>query len=196
MRTVIIVCFAFASCGAACAQIVENTDITAVSSPGGIVLYSPRLPDDPLCFLGACASIRFGYDGESIVWDEPTPHLGPRGDWSVVPVGSAFGPIAVTTGAYSPLFSETKFNKSYPPVYVGDSDFYLGFAYNGAYGWAHLVPAKGSLTMLGNVMSYNSPGIIIGTTTLVPEPITSGILLVGLTTFAVTFRRSRTRIRY
>jgi hypothetical protein len=44
--------------------------------------------------------------------------------------------------------------------------------------------------MVENVMSYNSRGIIVGTTTAVPEP-HAGILAVGALTTLLTRRRQR-----
>jgi hypothetical protein len=47
------------------------------------------------------------------------------------------------------------------------------------YGWVHLRPVNGVLTMVGNVMSYGSPGIVVGTTMLVPEPATWALATVA-----------------
>jgi PEP-CTERM motif len=46
----------------------------------------------------------------------------------------------------------------------------------------------GVLTMVKNVMSYDSRGIIVGTTTVVPEPIT-WMLLMGAVAVPHTLRR-------
>ena len=95
-----------------------------------------------------------------------------------------------------------------PPVNaaVDTSDFYLGTSTGEGYdpfmgvekgrrtafGWAHLKPSfpgSTTLVMLGNVMSYDSPGIIVGTTTLVPEPGVTALFAVGL--IGIVVRRHR-----
>jgi hypothetical protein len=43
--------------------------------------------------------------------------------------------------------------------------------------------------MVGNVMSYNSRGIIVGTTTVVPEP--STVLSIGMAIALVTLLNRR-----
>jgi hypothetical protein len=70
---------------------------------------------------------------------------------------------------------------------VGIGDFYLGIwipvgdplnpVSPQTYGWTHLRPVGGTLTMVDNVMSYNSRGIYVGTMNVVPEPFTVVIVL-------------------
>jgi hypothetical protein len=82
---------------------------------------------------------------------------------------------------------------------VGTGDFYLGiWIVNGDplqppplqnYGWVHLRPVDGELTMVSNAMSYLGRGIVIGTTIVVPEPATAAIVVIGL--LAVLKVRSR-----
>lgn len=64
-------------------------------------------------------------------------------------------------------------------IAVGPGDFYLGLRVNygaTAYGWVHLRPVNGKLTLVENVMAYYARGIVVGTTTIVPEP-TSALLV-------------------
>jgi hypothetical protein len=73
---------------------------------------------------------------------------------------------------------------------VGTGDFYLGIWIPVGdplnppslqyYGWVHLRPVDGELTMVSNAMSYMSRGIVIGTTIVVPEPATAAIAAIGL----------------
>jgi hypothetical protein len=73
---------------------------------------------------------------------------------------------------------------------VGTGDYYLGiWIVNGNplqppplqnYGWVHLRPVDGQLTMVSNAMSYMSRGIVIGTTIVVPESTTAAIAAIGL----------------
>lgn len=73
---------------------------------------------------------------------------------------------------------------------VGTGDFYLGIWIPTGdplnppplqdYGWVHLRPVNGELTMVSNAMSYLGRGIVIGTTTVVPESTTAMIGAIGL----------------
>jgi hypothetical protein len=74
---------------------------------------------------------------------------------------------------------------------VGEDDFYLGIwlpkgdhqtyqNYGQWYGWVHLRPVNGVLTMVDNAMSLDSRGIIVGTLEVVPEPASAGHALIGL----------------
>lgn len=74
---------------------------------------------------------------------------------------------------------------------VGPNEFYLGVrtgaGFGGnpvppnrtAYGRVHLRPVNGVLSMVENVMSYNSRGVIVGTTSVVPEPFGACINRIG-----------------
>ena len=57
------------------------------------------------------------------------------------------------------------------------------------FGWVHLQPDGDQLRMLANVMSYESPGIIVGTSTLVPEPAAAALAVTGVTAIAFLRRR-------
>jgi hypothetical protein len=88
---------------------------------------------------------------------------------------------------------------------VGTGDFYLGiwlpkgdssmFDEIGQwYGWIHLRPVDDMLTMVGNAMSFDSRGIIVGTLDVVPEPTSIGVAIVGLATVSqVRIGRMRRR---
>jgi hypothetical protein len=78
---------------------------------------------------------------------------------------------------------------------VGTGDFYLGvwipifdidtgtFKESGQwYGWVHLRPISGTVTMVANAMSFDSRGIVVGTLEVVPEPRSAGLALVALVT--------------
>lgn len=106
-------------------------------------------------------------------------------DVYLVKPGDVFSPTNIQAGSFPKVFVV------YPPaaatVTVGAGDFYFGISTGvgtipnpqyyvpnrTAFGWVHIHPISGnSVAMVDNVMSYNSPGIIVGTTTLVPEPAT------------------------
>jgi hypothetical protein len=80
------------------------------------------------------------------------------------------------------------------PHHVGNDDFYLGFsgahARAGIFGWAHLGPRDGVLTMIDNAMAYHVSGIVVGATRPIPEPATIVLVIYGTTSLL----RSRRRI--
>jgi hypothetical protein len=88
-----------------------------------------------------------------------------------------------------------------PPTTVGSGDFHLGLALEyytpgpetglDVFGWVHLKPVDGLLTMIENVISYDSPGIIVGTMEIVPEPNVGGLLVPTAAT-GLAMRRGRT----
>ena len=109
-------------------------------------------------------------------------------DWYVVKQGDVFSPENIQAGMFTKLV--TFGPVVYPAANVGQSDFWLGVATGhslssnrNAFGWAHMQPTTTSptgLVMVANVMSYNSRGIIVGTTTLVPEPAAIALVAIGL----------------
>jgi len=115
-------------------------------------------------------------------------------DWYVVHPGNIFTPANIQAGEFKKLIevptNPPPFNPLYPAANVGQNDFWLGVATGNqvfgprtVFGWVHLRPqVAGSniLTMVENAVSYNSPGIIVGTTTIVPEPATIALIACGL----------------
>ncbi len=115
----------------------------------------------------------FKYDGATIRC--VSRNTDESSDYYLVDAGDAFGPAAIASGLFSPLVDH---DLTYPAIPVGTGQpFYLGvstsrhFQYpeRSVFGWIRFEPAA-SLAMTANVMSYESSGIIVGTTTLVPEP--------------------------
>ena len=138
----------------------------------------------------------FDYTGTRVSYN--TTLLDEGVDVYVVKPGDVFSPAAIKNNQFTPIL--TFGPVSYPSAFVGSGDFYLGVStgigysdspFRGnrtAFGWVHLHPVNGVLTMVSNVMSYNSPGIIVGTTTLVPEPGAVGLIAMALTAFAFPIR--------
>lgn len=112
------------------------------------------------------------------------------------------GDLFNDTNIRSGQFPKLHFFGLLQPVPVGNSDFYLGIAqlsedssglfgeFPGTFGWMHLRPTNigNGLEMLENVVSYRTRGIIVGTTTIVPEPASAGLVVAG---FAGLFIRRR-----
>jgi hypothetical protein len=120
-------------------------------------------------------------------------------DWFLVQPGDVFSAARIAAGQFPPIV--TFGPQSYPPVSVGAGDFYLGVrtgqgATRDCFGWVQLRQISGigtTVVMIDNVMSYDSRGIIVGTTTVVPEPAASGLGLVGLGA-VIRMGRGRSRV--
>jgi hypothetical protein len=194
----------FASACAIHAQtVIVNDNIKFAASPDGHPVLDDYIfklskvamfrPDDP---HGSTTGFLFGFDGQKV-----TPfgiYLDSDGsDWYFVQPGNAFSDVAVAAGQFPVIID---FN-SFGMATVGPGEFFLGVRTSfgsasppgppnrTAYGWVHLRPENGVLTMVENVMSYNSRGIIVGTTTVVPEPASIALLVLGLTSFAAVAGR-------
>lgn len=130
--------------------------------------------------------------------------------WFLVDSGEGFTRAGIARNEY-PKFIDI--NDPFLPrlvVTVGN-DFYLGVNtgvsytesgdFRDALGWVRLKaralgdpesgipPRRMTLEMVGNAMSYYSPGIIVGTTTVVPEPTAIALGGTSLLAFAVLLRR-------
>ena len=143
--------------------------------------------DAPAC-LGAQPSVALRYD--SGILDAGLVTLDEGIDLFVTQPNDVFTAKNVEMGNF-PIVLNLVPPVSSPPAPVGTGDFYLGvrtgvgFVALGipnrdVYGWVHLRPVNGILTMVENVMSYNSRGIVVGTTIVVPEPTSLAMVACGL----------------
>lgn len=129
--------------------------------------------------------------------------------WYLVSNGESFTRAGIAKNTYQRLYGDYPM-PSWPSVIVGN-DFYLGvntgvsFDEDGdardALGWVKLrvegrpsdpdlpPPFRFNLAMVDNVMSYYSPGIVVGTTTVVPEP--TAIALCGIAVLGLASLRRR-----
>lgn len=145
---------------------------------------------EPSPFFGDPTGARFEYDGNSITGTSSALDVG--SDWYLVSEGEAFGFSSLASGQFTPIISDL----GYSTAHVGTGDFYLGVATTGhglsepcdphsffcrnVFGWVHLSPLLPGIPLLEAVSSavaYDSLGIIVGTTRVVPEPAT---LLIAL----------------
>lgn len=135
-------------------------------------------------------------------------------DVYLVEAGQAFTPEAISAGLFRTWATPTGGNTLTVP---STGAFYLGLATTGpsrlpdgswggypgwdkgkpirnVWGWLELLNEGGTLTMRGNAMAYGEGGIIVGTTTPVPEPHAYGLSVLGLTgLLAASARRRRLR---
>jgi hypothetical protein len=113
-------------------------------------------------------------------------------DWYVVHSGDEFSRANIGAGLFPTLIRVSPTTPiPGPSLNVGTGDFWLGvatgtvlFGERTVYGWVHLhpsFPGSTSLQMVENVMTYNSLGVIVGTTTaIVPEPNTIAMSFCAL----------------
>ena len=205
LRYVAIAYFAFV--GVLHAQnVVVNDNIIARADSNRIHFEISKDGQPPPFHTGSCVEcdteVTFQYDDaklktSSILLDEAS-------DWFLVQPGDIFSAATINAGQFPAIVNVTPEIKG-SEVTVGPGEFYLGlrtgrgFANSrpnrNAYGWVHLRPDNGVLTMVGNVMSYNSRGIIVGTTTIVPEPTALAMAGVGLSLLAIWNLRLQPRQR-
>lgn len=110
--------------------------------------------------------------------------------WYFAMSNDSFTPNNIAKGDFI-LFNQL--DKSFQVPY---GNFYFGvrtfsdFGENiQGFGWALMNNSVAGLTLLGSAITYDQPGIIIGTTTTVPEPVGMSLLLPALTILA--FARTR-----
>jgi hypothetical protein len=132
------------------------------------------------------------------IYNRPTiqvsfANLDQGSDWYVVHPGDLFDAAHIQAGAF------TKLTLGPFPANVGQSDFWLGvatgeiqFGPRTVFGWVQLHPLSDTqLMMVENAVSYDSPGIIVGTTTLVPEPASASMFLCAIARVLSVRRRRK-----
>jgi hypothetical protein len=213
LRYAAVICFTFAT-SAHAQTVVINDNINLNVQPDGRHSFIVSKGVDDASGIGCgpagCfTSFSMDYDGTSLVAQRLT--LDEQSDWFLVEPGDVFSAATIAGGQFPILFDSNWPNTPLGgPLTVGAGEFYLGVrtgvGFGGspgnpgppnrnAYGWVHLRPENGVLTMVENVMSYNSRGIVVGTTTVVPEPASLEIVLFGVGMIAARRRRGRDPFR-
>ncbi|HEX8325082.1 MAG TPA: hypothetical protein VF595_14350 [Tepidisphaeraceae bacterium] len=117
-------------------------------------------------------------------------------DWYLAPAGAHFTPSNIAANQFTPLVVENTF---YPSVrMINDTTYYLAFdtgllpepTRGEVLGWLQVRYTTGMLTLLSSGVAYGEPGIVIGSTTVVPEP--AGLL--ALAAVALLGRRQRSAL--
>jgi len=185
-------------------QIVEDTNITVSSNPGSFVLTVLQSPEfDTTSVLGEVtvsgptATLLFN----SIALDEGS-------DWFVTNPGDLFTRDSIDAGQFNflPIQYESAIPGGSLDVEVGES-FFLGVNTGSSddffsgdsvpfdvirqhFGWGEfLINQNGELQILDSAVAYDLGGIVIGTSTAIPEP-SSGLLMLAGIAFPF-LRRSR-----
>ncbi len=114
--------------------------------------------------------------------------------WYFATLNAQFTANTITQGQF------TLFNQPDQSFSVPYGDFYLGvrtFSDFGeliqGFGWAKLNNSVSGLTLLGSAITYDQAGIVIGTTTTIPEVGSVILLLPAVTLTALTRRRKMGR---
>jgi hypothetical protein len=195
-NNVISIAFSIISVPCLTAAVVSNTNITLsnIDFPGAnyaLTVFQDEGRNDP-------TSILINASGSILTF--VTTNLDEASDWYLVSFEDAFSKANIQSNLF-PVFVRTSSGFESNVLDVGFGSFYLGvntgnidggydpFPPRNLYGWVHLQNTGGSLTMLGNAMSYSGSGIVVGTTQAIPEP-SSLTLLLGF--FATTLWRRRT----
>jgi hypothetical protein len=207
LRYLAVAFFAFATASQA-QMVFENSHLLAHADPEGIGFTLSKNGQPPPFHSPSCVECFTGivlrYDGTKI--KTGINSLDEQSDWYLVQPGDVFSATTINAGKFPLIFNTTPLQNGEVPV--GSGDFYLGVrtgrGFEGtignpgpprrdAYGWVHLRPVSGVLTMVGNVMSYNSRGIIVGTKTVVPEPSTVLSIVIAISVATLFSRRGRLR---
>lgn len=202
-RQLVFACFAIAVMAAAlhsplafaAPRVVVGTNVQLVSlADGGDSNYSLRTGTPPFGDDGTAVFLQ--YDSTRVVI---TGGLADEGaNFFIVQPGDRVSKSPILAHEFPPL--------THPNGYQHNgNDFYIGIAaplmqwqqfppqelpyMPNEFGWVHLQPDGDQLRMLANVMSYESLGIIVGTSTLVPEPTTAAMAVTGVTAIAFLRRR-------
>lgn len=174
------------------ATVVTDTKVSLGPDPLGpsggyqLTVIQDPVSTDP-------TSIFFTTTGQSMTyWDR---NLDEGSTWFFANLNDNFNAQTVAAGNFTPF---DVIGQSYPVAY---GEFYMGVRTSygtGApeetrgtpvYGWAKFQLAPGGLTLLGSGISYEVPGILIGTTT-VPEP--SVVLMAAALPLVLLSHRRRT----
>ncbi len=168
----------------AATTIVENDNLTFEENPFmggegpfGDANYVATVIQD---LRGDFTQVWFDYDGENL--RVITHNVDEGSDWYVVQPGDELTLVNIEEDQFTTVLDMADSERPLPglPVIVGNDEFFLGVrtgpdgafepSLRDVFGWIHLRNTPDGLETVANVMSYDSPGIIVGTTIIVPEP--------------------------
>ena len=173
-------------------QIVEDTNISVIASPGGFVLSVLQTPEsnDHTDIIGstsvAGSTAMLLFEGFSL--DEGS-------EWFATNQLDVFTRDTIVSGQFNLLGSlAVEVNQSFF-LGVNTGSGFVGNDYASAanrqhFGWGEfLIDQDGELQLLDSAVAYDRNGILIGTSVAVPEPSSAFLILTGSAFFIL--RRSR-----
>lgn len=159
--------------------VVVNTNISLTPAAGHTPPYDYELTIQQFEVAGDPTSIFLNKEGENLVFGDR--NLDEGSDWYFASFNDVLNADTIAQGLF-PAFDVM--GQSYP---VGYTDFYLGVAtspgFSGStertiFGWALLRNSPDQLELLGSGVSYDDPGVIVGTT-MVPEASSLGFAAIA-----------------
>jgi hypothetical protein len=130
-----------------------------------------------------------------------TSNIDEGSDWYLGAAGVIFSASRIANGEFG-LFVRSDFSgATINPITTTGASFYLcvntgtGFSATGPnreiFGWAELKSDGSTLSLSSSAVSYTMPGIIIGTTTAVPEPASAGLFFSIASVFVALASKRR-----
>jgi hypothetical protein len=172
--------------------VVSNTNISLSFEVGGFPSYNYQLTIQQFESFSDPTSVFFDRQGENLIFG--TTNLDEGADWYFADFNDLFRASTISQGQFQSFGS---MGQSYS---VGYTDFYLGVNtspgfsipenHRTIFGWALLRNSPGELQLLGSGVSYDAPGIIVGTT-MVPE--VASTTFFGISGLTILFSRRRTK---
>lgn len=186
--------------GNANADVVVGTNVTF---GGGSYLgqYSLTACQDKQCDYTTMWFNKTNYGTYSTL-TPTTWNIDEEADYYLVPYGAEFSASTIAQSQFTPFFvfdDASSINVPFGTFYLGVN---TGNSGNGwpprdVFGWVAFTNSPTGLEMIGNAMAYDTNGIFIGTTNIVPVPEadTWALMLTGLSLVgAMARRRKQARI--
>ena len=156
----------------------------------GYQIRAREQPTDPGSPFGPGVSSVWVAIDANLVLSPYTQILDPGTIWYSVTNGTVLNPAFRSTA--TPFASN--FNNTVGQIQLAvGQDFYLGFWIQDVtdrYGWAHLkLTSSTTLSLLGSAAEDSGSGIIVGTTTVVPEPSSFCLTALALVSALSCWRR-------
>jgi hypothetical protein len=172
--------------------VVSNTNVMLMTGSNGFafdIQYTLTIEQYPP--PGASpTSIFLDQNGQNLIYRGM--NLDGGSYWYFASLNDQFTANSIAQGQF------TLFNQLYNSFPVPYGDFYLGvrtfsdFGENiQGFGWAQLNNSVSGLTLLGSAITYDQPGIVIGTTTTIPEAGPMMLLLPAVTIIGLARRGRR-----
>jgi hypothetical protein len=154
--------------------VIENTHLTFEPNTIFGADYAATVQQDAAASTYTQTGFTFRSSQLAVVWG----NVDEGSDWYLVSAGDEFDAQTIAQHRFTIL---TIGGLPGASISILPGDFYLGVntgVYTGgppslardAYGWVKLHSQAGALTVVSNAVAYDPNGIIVGTTTIAPEP--------------------------